>query len=163
MKIIEDISQQVNSSEKRDDVLYINQISVFIENRPGRLSAITKVLGDNDIDIRALSLADTTNFGILRLIVNDPEKAEKVLRENGFTVSRTKVIAVQVTDNPGGLHTTLEQLHSVGISVEYAYAFITRKTEGAFVILRVEDNEAAAKHLESSGVKLLTAEEIYSI
>ncbi|MDR1117517.1 MAG: ACT domain-containing protein [Oscillospiraceae bacterium] len=143
--------------------MYINQISVFIENRPGRLSAITKVLGDNGIDIRALSLADTTNFGILRLIVNDPEKAEKVLRENGFTVSTTKVVAVQVEDSPGGLHGILETLGEADIGVEYAYAFITRKTEGAFVILRVENNEAAAEHLAGKGVKLLTAGEIYSI
>ena len=98
----------------------INQISIFIENRPGRLYAITKALSDNNIDIRALSLADTTNFGILRLIVNDPERAETVLRERGFTVSTTKVLAVQVDDEPGGLHSILGKLHEQSIGVEYA-------------------------------------------
>jgi hypothetical protein len=143
--------------------MYINQISVFIENRPGRLSAITKVLGENSIDIRALSLADTTNFGILRLIVNKPAEAERILKENGFTVSTTKVIAVQVDDRPGGLNSILERLYDAGIAVEYAYAFITRKIDGAFVILRVEDNEKAVDYLKSCGVTLLTADEIYSI
>lgn len=143
--------------------MFINQISVFIENRPGRLSAITKVLGDNAIDIRALSLADTTNFGILRIIVNDPAKAEKILRENGFTVSTTKVIAVQVEDVPGGLNRTLDRLQEASIAVEYAYAFITRKQDGAFVILRVEDNKKAVELLQKSGVKLLTEQEVYSI
>lgn len=143
--------------------MVINQISVFIENHPGRLSAITKVLGDSGIDIRALSLADTTNFGILRLIVNDPPKAERVLKENGFTVSTTKVIAVQVEDTPGGLHRTLELLQEASIGVEYAYAFITRKTDGAFVILRVEDNDKAIDYLAAHGVHLLDADQIYSI
>lgn len=143
--------------------MYINQISVFLENRPGRLSEATKVLGDNQIDIRALSLADTTNFGILRLIVSDPVKAEKALGENGFTVSVTQVIAVQVTDEPGGLSRTLRCLQDVSIGVEYAYAFITRKTDGAFVILRVEDKEKAVEHLKNCGVTLLTEQQIYSI
>ncbi|NLM60529.1 MAG: acetolactate synthase [Clostridiales bacterium] len=143
--------------------MLINQISVFIENRPGRLYAITKTLSENDIDIRALSLADTTNFGILRLIVNDPVKADKVLRENGFTVSTTKVLAVQVEDKPGGLHSILEKLYEQSIGVEYAYAFITRKADGAFVILRVEDNEKAARYLKSCGVKIIEDDEIYSL
>lgn len=143
--------------------MYIDQISVFIENRPGRLSAITKVLSDNSIDIRALSLADTTNFGILRIIVNDPECAEKVLKENGFTVSKTKVIAVQVDDTPGGLNSILERLNECAIGVEYAYAFITRNAGGAFVILRIQDNAKAADHLGAAGIKLLSPEEIYSI
>lgn len=143
--------------------MFINQISVFIENRQGRLSEITKTLGDGGIDIRALSLADTTNFGILRLIVSEPAKAEIILRDAGFTVSATKVIAVEVDDTPGGLYRTLETLNEAGIAVEYAYAFITRKHDGAFVILRVEQGEQAAEQLLKSGVKLLTAEEIYTI
>jgi len=143
--------------------MFINQISVFIENCPGRLSEITKVLSDGAIDIRALSLADTTNFGLLRLIVSDPAKAEALLRDGGFTVSSTKVIAVEVEDKPGGLYNTLEALREADITVEYAYAFITRKTNGAFVILRVEQNELAAETLKKSGVKLLSPQEIYSI
>ena len=143
--------------------MVINQVSVFIENRSGRLSSITKVLGDNGIDIRALSLADTTNFCILRLIVNDPKKAEKVLKDNGFTVSTTKVIAVQVEDTPGGLYKTLDCLQGANIGVEYAYAFITRKKDGAFVILRVENNEIAVEHLKDCGVNILSEDEVYSI
>ena len=141
----------------------INQISVFIENRPGRLHAITKVLGDNNIDIRALSLADTTNFGILRLIVNEPERADKVLRENGFTVSTTEVLAVQVADEPGGLHSIMGKLYEHSIGVEYAYAFITRKADSAFVVLRVEDNEKAAQYLMSCGVKIVDADDIFEL
>jgi len=143
--------------------MYINQISVFIENRPGRLSAITKVLADNNIDIRALSLADTTNFGILRLIVDKPAEAERILKENGFTVSVTKVIAVKVEDKPGGMYKLLDVLYGAAITVEYAYAFIARKEDGAFVILRVEDNMKAADCLKSGGFSLLSAEEVYSI
>jgi len=143
--------------------MYINQISVFIENRPGRLSAITKVLAENNIDIRALSLADTTNFGILRLIVDKPSDAERILKDNGFTVSVTKVIAVRVEDKPGGMYRLLDLLYNASITVEYAYAFIARKENGAFVILRVEDNEKAADCLMSGGFELLSAEEVYSI
>ncbi|MGI6040272.1 MAG: ACT domain-containing protein [Eubacteriales bacterium] len=143
--------------------MLINQISVFIENRPGRLYAITKTLSENDIDIRALSLADTTDFGILRLIVNDSVKADKVLRENGFTVSTAKVLAVQVEDKPGGLHSILEKLYEQAIGVEYAYAFFTRNANGAFVVLRVEDNEKAAQYLKSCGVKIIEDDEIYSM
>lgn len=141
----------------------INQISIFIENRPGRLYAITKALSDNNIDIRALSLADTTNFGILRLIVNDPERAETVLREKGFTVSISKVLAVQVDDEPGGLHSIMGKLHEQSIGVEYAYAFITRKADSAFVVLRVEDNEKTAQYLKSCGVKIVEADEIFAL
>ncbi len=143
--------------------MFINQISVFIENRPGRLSAITKVLSNHSIDIRALSLADTANFGILRLIVNNPLKAEEVLKENGFSVSTTEVIGVQVDDVPGGLSHILEVLNSDSVAVEYAYAFITRKSDRAFVILRVEDRPRAVSTLMTGGIKLLTADEIYSI
>lgn len=88
----------------------VKQISVFLENKSGRLAEVTKILGENNIDISALSIADTTDFGILRLIVNDPDKAEKVLKENGFTVSSTNVIAIGVEDKPGGLSKALEIL-----------------------------------------------------
>jgi hypothetical protein len=143
--------------------MYINQISVFIENRPGRLSAIAKVLAENNIDIRALSLADTTNFGILRLIVDRPAEAEKVLRENDFTVSVTKVIAVRVEDKPGGMYKLLDKLYDASVAVEYAYAFIARKADSAFVIIRAEDNDKAAECLKAAGFRLLEEEEIYTI
>lgn len=143
--------------------MLIDQISVFVENKSGRLSDITGVLSRENIDIRAFSIADTTNFGILRLIVNDPEKAEKALKESGLTVSRTQVIAVRIGDKPGSLHSVLQVLKSDGISVEYAYAFITRRHDDAYVILRVEDNEKAVKVLKANGVPILPASEVYTI
>ena len=130
----------------------IYQISVFIENKPGRLVEIVGTLSDNGIDIRALSVADTTDFGILRLIVNDPEKAIAVLKEAGVTVSKTQVIGVLLEDTPGALTKVLSILNDEGISVEYAYAFITHSKNHACVVLRVEDNEKAVKVLASKGV-----------
>ena len=130
--------------------MIIKQISVFVENKSGRLAQITKVLADNHIDIRALSLADTTKFGILRFIVNEPERAEQALRDAGLTVSITDVIAVSVEDQPGGLSYPLSLLDEKGISVEYIYAFVGAPHDKAFVILRVEDNQLAAEVLKVS-------------
>ena len=133
----------------------IYQISVFIENKPGRLTEIIKVLSKNSIDIRALSVADTTDFGILRLIVNDPEAAIKVLKAEGVTVSKTEVIGVSFDDKTGALAKVLEILSGAGIAVEYAYAFMTHSTDNSSVILRVEDNEKAVKVLTDAGVTLI--------
>lgn len=141
----------------------LKQISIFVENRPGRLAEITKTISDNNIDIRALSIADTTNFGILRLIVNDPDKAERVLKEAGYTVSMTDVIAAGVEDIPGGLTGALNALNDKGISVEYMYAFIGTPHKEAFVILRVEDIPKAEKVLMEGGIDLLRPEEVYTI
>ena len=143
--------------------MLIKQISVFIENKPGRLAEITGVLSKAGIDIRAFSIADTTDFGILRLIVNDPEKALITLKENMMTVSVTKVIAVKLQDKPGALNSVLHTLFDKGISVEYAYAFITRAKDDAYVILRVENNEEAIKILEDAGISILNPSEVYSI
>ncbi|MDR3207985.1 MAG: ACT domain-containing protein [Oscillospiraceae bacterium] len=141
----------------------IHQISVFVENKAGTLSEITGVLAGAGIEIRALSIADTTDFGILRLIVNEPDKALDRLRAAGLTVSRTEVIAVCLEDHTGALHGVLETLNQAGIAVEYAYAFITRKSDAAYVILRVEDNECASVALRKAGVGLLSAEDVYSL
>ena len=143
--------------------MLIKQISVFIENRPGRLSDIISALAAGGIDIRALSLADTTNFGILRLVVNDPARAAELLRSQRFTVSVSEVLAVEIPDEPGGLASTLAILNGAGISVEYAYAIITRKAKGAYVILRVENNNIAVDTLRAGGVKLVGAEELYAL
>ena len=102
--------------------MLVKQISVFLENKSGRLAEVTRTLASNNIDISALSIADTTDFGILRLIVNDPETAESVLNQNGFTVSCTSVIAVSVADKPGGLAVALDILDSEGFGIEYLYA-----------------------------------------
>ena len=141
----------------------IKQLSVFVENRPGRLSAITRLFGNNGIDIRAMSIADTKDFGILRLIVNDPDKALEVLKANDFSVTITNVIAIGIDDVPGGLAGAMETLYENNISVEYMYAFISKTENTAYVIFRVENNENAALALKEKGYKILTSEEIYDM
>jgi len=143
--------------------MLIKQLSVFVENRPGRLSSITRLLGENDVDIRALSIADTRDFGILRLIVNNPDKALEVLKGADYSVTLTNVIAIGIEDKPGGLAKAMEVLYQNGISVEYMYAFISKTDNTAFVILRVENSENAADVLQKNGIKLLTSEEIYKM
>lgn len=139
----------------------ISQISVFVENRPGRLADITAVLAQNSIDIRALSVADTSDYGILRLIVNDPESAVKVLKDEGMTASATQVLGIIIPDEPGGLAKAIKVLSDAQISVEYAYAFITPSVGNAYVIIRVEDNDKAAEILRSSGIALIEQDDIF--
>lgn len=143
--------------------MLISQISVFVENKPGRLSEITGFLAEAKIDIRAFSIADTTDFGILRLIVSDPEKASEVLKANNVTVSKTQVIAVKIHDQPGALHEILATLHEADISVEYAYAFTTRSRDDAYVILRIENIAQAIEVLQKAGVPFLKADEAYAL
>ena len=141
----------------------IKQISIFVENKPGRLKAMTNILKDNNIDIRALSIADTKDFGILRLIVNDPDKTCEVLKNAECTVTITEVLAVGLEDKPGGLAVVMDTLFENSISVEYMYAFFSKLEGQASVILRVNDNQKAADVLTSNGTKLLTSEEIYNM
>lgn len=143
--------------------MLIKQISIFVENKPGRLSAITKLLSDNEIDIRALSVADTKDFGILRLIVNNPDKACEVLKEADCTVSLTNVIAIGIHDKPGGLAVAMECLYAANISVEYMYAFISKSEDQAYVILRVENNDKAVEALKENNFTILKAEEVYDM
>lgn len=142
--------------------MLVKQISVFLENKSGRLADVTKTLADNNINISALSIADTTDFGILRLIVNKPEEAEKILCENEFTVSCTNVIAIGVDDVPGGLSKALIILNDNKIGIEYMYAFVGKCGNEAFVILRVENADAAIKVLISNGIKVLECDEVYN-
>ncbi len=137
----------------------VKQISVFLENKSGRLADVTRTLGREKINIRALSIADTTDFGILRLIVNQPEKASSVLREEGFMVSETEVIAVEVADRPGGLAYVLEILGEAGINIEYLYAFIGKASDEALVIFRVEDCDGAMCALRAKNIKVLDGHE----
>lgn len=141
----------------------VKQISVFLENKSGRLAAVTRVLGSNGIDISALSIADTTDFGILRIIVNDPDKATSVLKENGFTVRSTDVVAISVPDRPGGLAGILEILEKESIGIEYAYAFVGKIEGEALVILRPGNPKKAFDVLKDNNVKVLTAEDVYSL
>lgn len=140
--------------------MLIKQLSVFVENQPGRLAEITDILGKGNIDIRALCIADTTDFGILRLIVNHPNQAERELREAGFTVSQTEVLGIGIEDTPGGLSVALNALLEADITVEYMYAFVSQTAKTAYVILRVADNEGARSLLESKGVRILNGEDI---
>ena len=143
--------------------MIIKQLSVFVENKTGRLAEITDLLAKHQIHIRALSIADTTDYGILRLIVNKPDEAEKAMRDEGMTVSLTGVIAVAIPDRPGGLASAVRVLSDERITIEYMYAFLTPKDDMAFVIMRVEDNDKAVKVLQEHGISLISESEIYAL
>jgi len=141
----------------------VKQISIFLENRAGRLDEVAELLGEKKINIRALSLADTSDFGILRLIVNKPDLAYEALQEAGFTTRFTEVIAVEVPDRPGGLASVLKIFRDVNLNVEYLYAFVEKRAQGAVVIFRIEELDRALGVLQQKEVKLLTGEEVYKL
>lgn len=143
--------------------MLISQISVFIENRPGRLVEVTDVLAQNKIDITALSLADTSEFGILRLIVDQPDLAQTVLRENGFAVKMTQVVAVAMEDLPGGLGAILHSIAKASVSVEYMYAFVGKQDGKAVVVLRTSDLDAAVAALQSDNHAVVSARDVYRL
>ena len=141
----------------------VEQISIFLENKPGGLEEVTRILKDAQINIRTLSLADTTDFGILRLIVNNVDTASRVLKERGFRFSRTTVVAVEVPDRPGGLHSILEVLSNNGINVEYLYAFVERSGENAVIIFRFDAPDAAIDVLQKNGLTVLPGAKLYGL
>ena len=141
----------------------VEQISIFLENKAGRLAEVTGILGKAGINIRALALADTSDFGILRLIVNDHEKAKQVLKEHGFTVGRTEVVAVEVEDRPGGLNNILQILFENGINVEYMYAFVQQSGQNAVIIFRFDDIDNAVDVLMQNGVTVIGGEKLYAM
>lgn len=141
----------------------VKQISLFLENKKGRLAQVCRIIGNAGINIRALSIADTTDFGILRLIVNSPDKAFEVLTDEGFAVSITEVLAIKVTDKPGSLADILENVDKAGVNVEYAYAFIGTAMEDALVVIRAEKPAEALKKLEEIGIPVLRGEELYAL
>ncbi len=141
----------------------VKQISVFLENKSGRLAGVIRALGEKKINIRALSVADTADFGILRLIVNDPLKAVEVLKNEHFTVSETEVIVVETPDQPGGLAKVLNIFEEKGINIEYMYAFVGKTKENAVVVFRVEEIDRAIQLLNTSGIRLLSGSEVYKI
>lgn len=135
--------------------MFIKQISVFVSNKTGRLADITAVLANENIDIRALSVADTTDFGILRLIVSDPEAALAAFKKEGIMASETDVLGIEVPDVPGGFAKAVKALSDKDINLEYAYAFITPGGDKACVIIRVEKNEEAIAALAAAGVEII--------
>lgn len=141
----------------------VEQIAVFMENKSGKLAEITSILADNQINIRALSVADTADFGILRLIVDDVEKAKTALKAEGFTVGKTNVLAVEVPDKTGGLSTVLKAIESAGLNVEYMYAFVNKTGENAVLIFRFEDMDKAIDSLQKDGFTLLSSKVICSL
>ena len=138
----------------------IKQLTVFIQNKKGTVVSVTDILSKNNINIRALSIAETQEFGILRLIVNDEEKAEKVLAENGYLIKAIDVVGVKISDEPGKLTAALDVLDRANINVEYLYAFMTRTEKHAYVVVRVEDNEMAESVLTSAGFKMISPSDI---
>jgi len=143
--------------------MLVKQISVFLENKSGRLAEVTKSLSENAIDIRALYIADTAEYGILRMIVDKPEDALKLLTDKGFTVSSTNVIAIAVADVPGTLDNALEVLSSNNISLEYLYAFVGRASSDAIVVIRVEDPDKAVGILTKAGIRVIESREVYGL
>ena len=141
--------------------MLIRQISIFIENRPGRLAAVTQLLGDAGIDIRSLSLADTRDFGILRIIVNKPDLACQVLKDAGCTITITAVVGVKIPDRPGGLADVLQILNRADVNVEYMYAFLNREADCANVIFRVDKEEKCLDVLRNNNIDVLSCDEVY--
>jgi hypothetical protein len=141
----------------------VEQISIFIENTAGRLAEVTRTIGEAGVNIRALSLADTSDFGILRLIVDQPALARSILRDHGFTVSMTDVVAVEVPDQPLGLYSLLDIFEKNCVNVEYMYAFVERSSSCAVMIFRFDNSDEAIRCLTGQGVTVLTGERVYNV
>ncbi len=139
--------------------MLIQQVSVFMENRPGRLSEITKILSDNNIDVRAVNISDSTEFGILRMIVNDAERTEKVLRQNHMTANIADVFAVSMDDSIGSFSHVIATLKEKDINIEYLYSFIGEKTR-AVLVIKTNDNEKACKWLKENNICVLSLEDL---
>lgn len=143
--------------------MQVEQIAVFLENKSGRLAEITSILAANEVNIRALCVADTADFGILRLIVNDVERAKTVLKANGFTVGKTKVVAVEVADEAGGLARVLKSIEKAELNVEYMYAFANKSGENAVVIFRFNEMEKAIEVLQQDGFTILKGQQVCAL
>lgn len=138
----------------------VKQISIFIENKKGKLAEATRYIADHSVNLRALSIADTQDFGILRIICEDPIKAEEVLKEGGYITTTTDVLAAAISDEPGSLAAILEVLSEANVVVEYTYAFLSAKA-GAYMIFRVDDNQNAAAALAAAGIKTANQEDLF--
>jgi hypothetical protein len=141
----------------------VKQISVFLENKKGRLAEVTQTLSREKVNIRALSLADTADFGVLRIIVNNPERCLAVLKSSGFVAQVTEVVAVEVEDRPGGLAHILEVLDRDNVNVEYMYAYVEKSRDNAIVICKIDDRERALQVLEKNGIATVNAEALKAL
>jgi hypothetical protein len=139
------------------------QNAIFIENAPGRVAEVCGTLGKAGINIRALSMGDGADYGVLRIVANDPAKAKEALKKEGFTVVDTEVVAVEIPDKPGGLAGVLDMLGKKAVNVEYMYVLVTSAKGGAYVIFRFNDNDSAIKTLQENGVRILKGEELYNL
>ena len=139
------------------------QISIFLERKQEKLSQVARILGESGINIRALSIADTSDFGILRIIVNDPSQAYRILHDAGFTINETEVFAVKVPDSPGGLGLILEQMAEENLNIEYLYAYLGNTGHEALIIFKIEDHKKAREALTKKGIKFLEEEELYQL
>ena len=141
----------------------VEQISIFLENKAGRLAEVSRVLSEAGVNIRALSLADTSDFGILRLIVDNNDKAKAVLKEHGFTVGKTDVVVVEVEDRPGGLSRILDILSQKNVNVEYMYAFVQHSGKDAVIVFRFDDIDTAVRLPQENHVKVLEGKTVYTL
>ncbi|MGN8630235.1 ACT domain-containing protein [Blautia sp. HCP3S3_G3] len=141
----------------------VKQISVFLENKPGRLAEFTDVLSENNINMRAMSLAEASDFGIARVIVDDVYNAVTVLKDNDYIVSITKVLAVEMPDEPGALSRVIKVLGDSDVNVEYMYAFTARKKDCAYMIIRVADNKKAIEVLQQNGIRPVCQDELVEL
>jgi hypothetical protein len=147
----------------RRDIMRVEQISVFLENKAGRLAEVSSILSEAGVNIRALSVADTSDFGVLRIIVDDNTKAEKVLKDNGFSMGKTNVVAVEVEDKPGGLHRILDILTRSGINVEYMYSLVTQRNDNAVLIFRFDNIDGAVKLLGENGITVINGSKVHAM
>jgi hypothetical protein len=154
---------QLSRSKRRISMDHVEQISVFLENKVGRLAEVARVLAEANINIRALSLADTSDFGILRLIVNDNNKAKEELKKAGFTLAKTEVTAVEVSDHPGGLYHILRIMQKANVNVEYMYAFVQQSDANAVLIFCFNNPSEALRILKDNNVRVIKGEKLYEM
>lgn len=140
----------------------VKQISIFIENKKGSLAEVTKFIADKKINLKALSIADTQDFGILRIITDKPDEARDMLKNEGYTVTATSVLAVELTDAPGSMASILSVLSENNVSVEYTYAFMSTVENKAYMIFRVDDNDKATKTLIAANIPVINQEDIFN-
>ena len=143
--------------------MYINQISIFIENKPGNLAKITSFLAENEVDMRAFEIADSSDFGIIRIIVDKPFDTLTLLKDNNWVCNLTQVIGIKIPDKPGAMAKVLDILAAADVSIDYAYTFVARKTNDALMIFRVQDNDKITALLKKNGIKIVGQDDIENL